>query len=311
MKIYNNILELVGNTPIVRLENIEKDLGLKAKLLAKIEYFNPSGSVKDRISKAMIMKAYNEGKINKDSTIIEATSGNTGIGIAMVCASLNIKAILVMPETMSVERRNILKFYGAKIVLTEGAKGMKGAIEKAKELNASIENSFIPWQFENEENPRIHELTTAVEILDATEGNVDIFVSGVGTGGTLTGVSKVLKEKSENIKIVAVEPKDSAVLSNEAPGPHKIQGIGAGFIPNTLNVSAIDEIVKVSNDEAFETSRYLVLKEGIATGISSGAALKAAIEIAKKEENANKNIVVILPDSADRYYSTPLFEFED
>lgn len=307
-KVYDSVLDLVGNTPIVNLKNIKRDLDLKANIFAKLEYFNPSGSVKDRIVKAMILKAYEKGEIKEGDTIIEATSGNTGIGIAMICASLFLKAILVMPETMSIERRSILKFYGADIVLTEGSKGMKGAIEKAKELNSQIYNSHILWQFENEENPKIHKSTTGVEIYSDMNKEVDIFISGVGTGGTLSGAGAYLKEQKSDIKIVAVEPEASAVLSGENAGSHKIQGIGAGFIPNTLDISIIDEIIKVSNESAFETSKYLAKKEGIACGISSGAALSVAIELAKLEENKNKNIVVILPDSADRYYSTALFE---
>lgn len=306
-KVYKSALELVGNTPLVEITNIEKDLNLEAKVLVKLELFNPAGSVKDRIAKAMIEDAIEKGLIKERATIIEATSGNTGIGLALVGASLGFKVVLVMPDTMSVERRNILRFYGAELVLTEGAKGMKGAIAKAEELSKTIPNSFIPWQFENKVNPAVHKRTTGPEIWYDTDGDVDILVAGVGTGGTLSGAGEYLKEQKADIKVVAVEPIGSAVLSGNAPGPHKIQGIGAGFIPDTLNTNIYDEIIKVENESAFEFSRYLAKKEGLFTGISSGASLYAAIELAKRPENKGKTIVAVLPDSGDRYYSTPLF----
>lgn len=306
-KVYKSSSELVGNTPLLEVSHIEKDLDLKAKVLVKLEYFNPAGSVKDRIALAMIEAAEREGKLVPGATIIEATSGNTGIGLASVGTAKGYKVILTMPETMSVERRNILKAYGATIELTEGAKGMKGAIAKAEELAASIEGSFIPAQFDNKANPAIHKATTGPEIWDDTDGNVDVFVSGIGTGGTISGVGEFLKEKNPNIKIVAVEPTGSPVLSQGKSGPHKIQGIGAGFIPNTLNTKIYDEIITVENEEAFEYGRLIASKEGILVGISSGAALYAAILEAKKEENAGKTIVALLPDSGDRYFSTPLF----
>lgn len=306
-KVYKSSSELVGNTPLLEVSNIERELDLKAKVLVKLEYFNPAGSVKDRIALAMIEAAEKEGKLAPGATIIEATSGNTGIGLASVGTAKGYKVILTMPETMSVERRNILKAYGAAIELTEGAKGMKGAIAKAEELAASIEGSFIPAQFDNKANPAIHKATTGPEIWDDTDGNVDVFVSGIGTGGTISGVGEFLKEKNPNIKIVAVEPTGSPVLSQGKSGPHKIQGIGAGFIPNTLNTKIYDEIITVENEEAFEYGRLIASKEGILVGISSGAALYAAILEAKKEENAGKTIVALLPDSGDRYFSTPLF----
>ncbi len=306
-KIYKGTLGLIGNTPLVEVVNIEKELGLAATLLVKLEYFNPAGSVKDRIAKAMIEDAEAKGELKAGSVIIEPTSGNTGIGLAAIAASKGYRVILTMPETMSVERRNILKAYGAEIVLTEGAKGMKGAIAKAEELAAGIPGSFIPGQFVNPANPAIHKATTGPEIWRDTDGQVDIFVAGVGTGGTLTGVGEYLKEQKPEVKIYAVEPETSPVLSEGKAGPHKIQGIGAGFVPAVLNTGIYDGIIKVSADDAFGTSKKLARKEGISTGISSGAALFAAIELAKKPENAGKTVVALLPDSGDRYYSTPLF----
>ncbi len=307
MRIYNGIKELIGKTPLVEILNIEKEYDLKAKLLVKLEYLNPAGSVKDRIALNMIEKAEKDGLLKENSVIIEPTSGNTGIGLAAVAASKGYRVILTMPETMSVERRNILKAYGAEVVLTEGSKGMKGAIEKAEELSKNIENSFMAGQFENPANPETHINTTGPEIWEDTEGTVDIFVAGIGTGGTISGTGEYLKSKNPNIKVIGVEPFDSPVISKGISGPHKIQGIGAGFIPNTLNKTVIDEMVTVRNEDAFETSKKLTKKEGILTGISSGAALYAAINEAKKKENEGKTIVVILPDSGDRYYSTPLF----
>lgn len=306
-KVYKSSSELVGNTPLLEVSNIERELDLKAKVLVKLEYFNPAGSVKDRIALAMIEAAEKEGKLAPGATIIEATSGNTGIGLASVGTAKGYKVILTMPETMSVERRNILKAYGAAIELTEGAKGMKGAIAKAEELAAGIEGSFIPAQFDNKANPAIHKATTGPEIWNDTDGDVDIFISGIGTGGTISGVGEFLKEKKPGVKIVAVEPTGSPVLSQGKSGPHKIQGIGAGFIPNTLNKKIYDEIITVENEEAFEYGRLIASKEGILVGISSGAALYAAILEAKKEENVGKTIVALLPDSGDRYFSTPLF----
>lgn len=306
-KVYKSSSELVGNTPLLEVSNIERELNLKAKVLVKLEYFNPAGSVKDRIALAMIEAAEKDGKLAPGATIIEATSGNTGIGLASVGTAKGYKVILTMPETMSVERRNILKAYGAAIELTEGAKGMKGAIAKAEELAAGIEGSFIPAQFDNKANPAIHKATTGPEIWNDTDGDVDIFISGIGTGGTISGVGEFLKEKKPGVKIVAVEPTGSPVLSQGKSGPHKIQGIGAGFIPNTLNTKIYDEIITVENEEAFEYGRLIASKEGILVGISSGAALYAAILEAKKEENAGKTIVALLPDSGDRYFSTPLF----
>lgn len=305
--IFKGTLGLIGKTPLVEVTNVEKEKKLEATILVKLEYFNPAGSVKDRIAKAMIEDAEEKGLINNDTTLIEPTSGNTGIGLASIAASKGYRLIITMPETMSVERRNILKFYGAELVLTDGAKGMKGAIAKAQELSEEIENSFIPGQFVNPANPAVHKATTGPEIWDDTDGIVDIFIAGVGTGGTVTGVGEYLKEKNPDVKIVAVEPESSPVLSKGTPGPHKIQGIGAGFVPDVLNTTVYDEIFTVSNDDAFETSKYLAKKEGISVGISSGAALYAALELAAKPENKGKTIVALLPDSGDRYYSTPLF----
>ena len=306
-KIYNGAVDLIGNTPLVEFKNIEKKYGLEAKLLAKVEYFNPSGSVKDRIAKEMIEDAEERGLLKPGATIIEPTSGNTGIGLAAIAAAKGYRLIIVLPETMSVERRNIIKAYGAELVLTDGTKGMKGAIAKAEELSKEIENSFIPGQFENPANPKIHYKTTGPEIWEDTDGEVDIFVAGVGTGGTVSGTSKFLKEKKESVKVVAVEPASSPVLSKGQAGPHKIQGIGAGFVPETLDVKSYDEVVAVEDDKAFETSKDIAKSEGILVGISAGAALYAGIEEAKKPENKGKTIVVLLPDSGDRYYSTALF----
>lgn len=305
--IYNNILELVGRTPLVRLKSLEKAEGLKAKLVAKVESFNPGGSVKDRIALAMINDAEEKGLLKPGYTIIEPTSGNTGIGLAMVGASKGYRVILAMPETMSIERRMLLKAYGAEVVLTEGAKGMKGAISKAEELSLLIPNSFIPRQFDNMANPQVHIDTTGPEIYQDANQEIDIFVSGIGTGGTISGVGKYLKDKLPNLKVVAVEPTDSAVLTTGIPGPHKIQGIGAGFIPNTLDTKIYDEVFLVTNEEAFVMGRKIAKSEGILVGISSGAALHAAVEIAKKEENKGKTIVVVLPDTGERYLSTSLF----
>lgn len=307
-KIYRNVQELIGKTPLMEATNIEKMLDLKARLLVKLEYLNPAGSVKDRIAKNMILTAEQEGKLKPGATIIEPTSGNTGIGLASIAASKGYKLILTMPETMSVERRNILKAYGAEIVLTEGAKGMTGAIEKAKELAEQISGSFLAGQFDNPANPVAHMVSTGPEIWEDTDGNVDIFVAGVGTGGTITGVGGYLKEKKKSVKIVAVEPSDSPVLSKGTAGPHKIQGIGAGFVPAVLNTQIYDEIMPITAEKSFETAKLFAHKEGILVGISSGAALYAAIEQAKREENKGKTIVALLPDSGDRYYSTPLFE---
>ena len=306
-KMYKGALELVGHTPLVEAVNIEKKLGLKATLALKLEYFNPAGSVKDRIGKALIEDAEAKGLLKEGSVIIEPTSGNTGIGLASIAAVKGYRIILTMPETMSIERRNILKAYGAEIVLTEGAKGMSGAIAKAKELAEEIPNSYIPGQFDNPANPAAHKATTGPEIWEDTDGKVDIFVAGVGTGGTVTGVGEYLKEQNPNVKVVAVEPATSPVLSTGKGGPHKIQGIGAGFVPKVLNTSVYDEIITVENEDAFAASKFLTKHEGVLTGISSGAALHAAIELAKRPENEGKTIVVLLPDSGDRYYSTPLF----
>lgn len=305
--IYKGTLGLIGNTPLVEVTNIEKELGLKAKVLVKLEYFNPAGSVKDRIAKAMIEDAEEKGILKEGSVIIEPTSGNTGIGLASIAAAKGYRIILTMPETMSVERRNILKAYGAELVLTEGAKGMKGAIAKAEELAKEIPDSFIPGQFVNPANPAIHRSTTGPEVWNDTDGAVDIFVAGVGTGGTLTGVGEFLKSKKESVKIVAVEPAGSPVLSEGKSGPHKIQGIGAGFVPDVLNTGIYDEIIKIENEDAFATGKLLAKHEGVLVGISSGAALYAAIELAKRPENEGKTIVALLPDTGDRYYSTPLF----
>ena len=305
--IYKGTLGLIGNTPLVEVVNLEKELSLKATVLVKLEYFNPAGSVKDRIAKAMIEDAEQKGLLKAGSVIIEPTSGNTGIGLASIAAAKGYRVILTMPETMSVERRNILKAYGAEIVLTEGAKGMKGAIAKAEELAKEIDGSFIPGQFTNPANPAAHKATTGPEIWRDTDGDVDIFVAGVGTGGTLTGVGEYLKEQKPTVKIAAVEPETSPVLSEGKAGPHKIQGIGAGFVPDVLNTKIYDEIIKMPNENAFAAAKLLAKKEGISVGISSGAALSAAVELAKREENAGKVIVALLPDSGDRYYSTPLF----
>ena len=306
-KVYDSILDLVGKTPLVELKRIEEKEGLQAKLIAKVESFNPAGSVKDRIAKAMIEDAEAKGLLKEGSVIIEPTSGNTGIGLAAAATVKGYRMILTMPETMSVERRNIVKAYGAEVVLTDGTKGMKGAIEKADELAKEIPNSFIAGQFVNPANPATHKKTTGPEIWEDTDGEVDIFVAGVGTGGTITGTGEYLKEKKPEVKIVAVEPASSPVLSDGVSGPHKIQGIGAGFVPDTLNTSIYDEIIKVENEDAFETGRYLAAEEAILAGISSGAALYAAIQLAKREEYKGKTIVVLLPDNGDRYYSTALF----
>ena len=306
-KIYNGTIDLIGNTPLVEVKNIEKELGLEARVLVKLEYFNPAGSVKDRIAKGMIEDAEEKGLLKEGSVIIEPTSGNTGIGLAAIAAAKGYRIILTMPETMSVERRNILKAYGAEIVLTEGAKGMKGAIAKADELAKEIPNSFIPGQFVNPANPATHRATTGPEIWNDTDGDVDIFIAGVGTGGTLTGVGEYLKEKKPDVKIVALEPATSPVLSEGKSRAHKIQGIGAGFVPDVLNTKVYDEIITVENDDAFATGKLLAKHEGVLVGISSGAALWAAIDYAKRPENKGKTIVALLPDNGDRYYSTPLF----
>ncbi|WP_294688613.1 cysteine synthase A [uncultured Faecalicoccus sp.] len=310
MTIYKNVTELIGNTPVVELSNLEKEQGLKAQLLAKVEFFNPAGSVKDRIAKRMIEKAEEQGLLKEGATIIEPTSGNTGIGLASVCASKGYKAIFTMPETMSVERRNLLKAYGAKIVLTPGAQGMKGAIAKAKELQESTPNSLIPSQFTNLENPQAHYETTGPELWEQTDGKIDIFVAGVGTGGTISGTGKYLKEKNSNIKIVAVEPEGSPVLSQGKAGPHGIQGIGAGFVPDTLNTKIYDEIITVTNENAYNTGRAIAQKEGLLVGISSGASVYAAIQLAKRPENEGKRIVALMPDTGERYLSTPMFTQE-
>ena len=306
-KIYNGTIDLIGNTPLVEVKNIEKELGLEARVLVKLEYFNPAGSVKDRIAKGMIEDAEEKGLLKEGSVIIEPTSGNTGIGLAAIAAAKGYRIILTMPETMSVERRNILKAYGAEIVLTEGAKGMKGAIAKADELAKENPNSFIPGQFVNPANPATHRATTGPEIWNDTDGDVDIFIAGVGTGGTLTGVGEYLKEKKPDVKIVALEPATSPVLSEGKSGAHKIQGIGEGFVPVVLNTKVYDEIITVENDDAFATGKLLAKHEGVLVGISSGAALWAAIDYAKRPENKGKTIVALLPDNGDRYYSTPLF----
>ena len=307
MKVYERIIDTVGNTPMVELKNIEKKYNLKARIVAKVEYFNPAGSVKDRIAKAMIEKAEKQGLINKDTVIIEPTSGNTGIGLCMVGASRGLRVMIVMPDSMSIERRNLMKAYGAELVLTEGAKGMKGAIAKAEELANEIPNSFIPSQFTNMANPEIHYLTTGPEIYKDLDGNLDYFVAGVGTGGTISGTGKYLKEQKPSIKVVAVEPETSPVLSKGTPGPHKIQGIGAGFVPDTLDTKIYDEVLPISNEEAFEKGRESARVEGLLIGISSGATLAAAIKLAQREENAGKTIVVLFPDTGERYLSTAMF----
>ena len=306
-KIAKQLTELIGGTPLLELSNYEKKNSLGAQIVAKLEYFNPLGSVKDRVANAMIEQGIKDGKINQDTVIIEPTSGNTGIGLAFVTASKGLHLILTMPDTMSMERRKIVKALGAEIVLTPGRAGMRGAIEKAAQLKEEYGNAFIPQQFENEANPAIHKATTAQEIWNDTDGNVDIFVSSVGTGGTLTGTGEGLREKNPNVKIIAVEPATSAVLSGEKPGPHKIQGIGAGFIPKVMDMSLVDEVIKVGNEEAFETAREVAKSDGLLVGISSGAALWAATELAKRPENAGKRIVVLLPDTGERYLSTSLF----
>ncbi|MBE5967526.1 MAG: cysteine synthase A [Lachnospiraceae bacterium] len=305
--IKKKITELIGNTPLLELVNYKESHQLDATIVAKLEYFNPAGSVKDRIARKMIDEAIKNGEVNQDTTIVEPTSGNTGIGLASVSASYGLKLIITMPETMSIERRNLMKAYGAELVLTDGAKGMKGAIEKAEEITKETPNSFMPSQFENQNNPKVHEETTGPEIWNDTDGKVDIFVAGIGTGGTISGVGAYLKSKNPKIQIVAVEPADSPVLSGGHGGPHKIQGIGAGFIPDTLNTKIYDEVITVSNEDAFETGREIVRKEGVLVGISSGAALWAATQVAKRPENAGKTIVVLLPDTGERYLSTPMF----
>ncbi len=307
-EIKNGFLDLVGQTPLVRLNNLIKKEGLEADVLAKLEYFNPAGSVKDRIAKEMILDAMEKGLINENTTLIEPTSGNTGIGLSAVATSLNLKIIITMPETMSVERRNLMKAYGAELVLTPGSEGMKGVIAKAKELASQIENSFIPGQFENPANPQAHYKTTGPEIYSQTEGKVDIFVAGVGTGGTISGIGKYLKEQNPNVKVVAVEPASSPVLSTGKGGAHKIQGIGAGFVPDTLDTKIYDEIITVENEDAFASGKEVAKTEGILIGISSGAAIQATKELAKREENKGKTIVVLLPDGGDRYLSTPLIQ---
>ena len=308
MAIYKKITDLIGGTPLLELGNIEKSENAGAKILAKLEYFNPAGSVKDRIAKAMIDDAEKKGLLKEGSVIIEPTSGNTGIGLSSVAAARGYRIIITMPETMSIERRNLMKAYGAELVLTDGSKGMKGAIAKAEELSKEIPNSFIPSQFTNPANPAVHEKTTGVEIWNDTDGKVDIFVAGVGTGGTLSGVGAYLKSKNPDVKIVAVEPANSPVLSEGKAGAHKIQGIGAGFVPDTLNTDIYDEIIKVENEDAFDTGRLIARKEGVLVGISSGAALWAALQLSKRPENKGKTIVALLPDTGERYLSTPMFE---
>ena len=308
MKIYKNVMELTGETPIMELANYNKNNGLQAVIFAKLEYFNPAGSVKDRIAKKILLDAWESGKINKDSVIIEPTSGNTGIGLSSMAAALGLRVIITMPETMSVERRNLMKAYGAELVLTDGAKGMKGAIAKADELAAEIKGSFIPGQFVNQLNPQVHRETTGPEIWRDLDGNIDILVAGIGTGGTITGTGEYLKSQNPKIKVVAVEPASSPVLSEGRPGAHKIQGIGAGFVPDTLNTNVYDEIIKVENEDAFEKGREAAKTEGILVGISSGAALWAATELANRPENKGKHIVAVFPDTGERYLSTPMFE---
>lgn len=308
MKVFEKVVDTIGNTPLVELKNLEKEFGLKARIIAKVESFNPAGSVKDRIAKAMIEEAEAKGLINKDTVLVEPTSGNTGIGLSMVAASKGLRIILTMPETMSVERRNLLKAYGAELVLTDGAKGMKGAIAKAEELLKEIPNAFMPSQFTNPANPAIHYRTTGPEIFQDLDGQLDFFVAGVGTGGTISGTGKYLKEKKPDVKVVAVEPATSPVLSKGTPGPHKIQGIGAGFVPETLDTSIYDEIIPVNNEDAFATGKLSARKEGLLVGISSGAAIFAAITLAKRPENEGKTIVVLLPDTGERYLSTAMFD---
>lgn len=308
MKIYHKVTELIGNTPLMELTNIEKSENLNAHILAKLEYFNPAGSVKDRVAAAMIEDAEEKGLLSPDSVLIEPTSGNTGIGLAAAAASKGYRLIITMPETMSIERRNLMKAYGAELVLTDGSKGMKGAIAKAEELAAEIPNSFIPSQFKNPANPAAHKKTTGVEIWNDTDGTVDIFVAGIGTGGTISGVGAYLKEKNPSIKVVAVEPKSSPVLSEGRAGSHKIQGIGAGFVPETLNTEIYDEIITVENEDAFASGRAVARTEGVLVGISSGAAIWAAVQLAKRPENKGKTIVALLPDTGERYLSTPMFE---
>ena len=308
MKVFEKVTDTIGHTPLVELKNLEKEFGLKARIIAKVESFNPAGSVKDRIAKAMIEEAEAKGLINKDTVLVEPTSGNTGIGLSMVAASKGLRIILTMPETMSVERRNLLKAYGAELVLTEGSKGMKGAIEKAEALLKEIPNAFMPSQFTNPANPAIHYRTTGPEIFQDLDGQLDFFVAGVGTGGTISGTGKYLKEKKPDVKVVAVEPATSPVLSKGTPGPHKIQGIGAGFVPETLDTSIYDEIIPVTNEDAFATGKLSARKEGLLVGISSGAAIFAAITLAKRPENEGKTIVVLLPDTGERYLSTAMFD---
>lgn len=307
-KVYKSVADLIGNTPLLELTNIEKDLDLKARVLVKLEYFNPAGSVKDRIAKQIIEDAEAKELLKKGATIVEATSGNTGVGLSSIAAAKGYRALIVMPDSMSIERRKLMKAYGAEIVLTEGAKGMPGAIEKAQEIVAETEGAFLASQFENMSNPKVHYETTGPEIFEATDGKVDIFISGVGTGGTISGAGKYLKEKNPNIKIVALEPETSAVMSGQEKGPHKIQGIGAGFLAKTLDQGIYDEILKIEDSDAFDKARYIAKKEGVLVGISSGAALSAAITLAKKKENEGKTIVALLPDTGERYLSTSLFE---
>lgn len=307
MKAYKNITELIGRTPLVELNNISKEAGLKNPILAKVEFFNPGGSVKDRIAFAMLTEARKQGLVNDETVIIEPTSGNTGIGLASIGASMGLRVILTMPETMSVERRNLLKAYGAELILTDGASGMKGAIAKAEELAKDFENSFIPAQFDNTANVQAHYTTTGPEIYADTEGEVDIFIAGIGTGGTITGTGSFLKEKNESVQIIAVEPENSAVLSGEKPGPHKLQGLGAGFVPSILQTDLYDEVIRITDAEAFEIGRKLAQNEGLLVGVSSGAAVAAALKVAQRPENEGKTIVVVLPDTGERYLSTPMF----